>query len=234
LASTFTGLCADHDKELFKLADDEALDTSDKEQLKQYAHRALMKEFHTCVEQSDRFFALELDYIKKGFIKPDTPNGAAEAAIVYAKKSHDLFKYRNKYFDALKGGEKTSEVEHTVIELDNQAPTIAVSSFLSLGHEADGSVIGAMLTVVPVSETRTVAIITCAAAHKDAVKRALPDLFDADTDKKKALSDTILTQVENFTLSLTFYDRWTEEKKKDVAQAFNESKVPEDQELSLF
>jgi hypothetical protein len=98
-ASTFTGLCSEHDNELFKLADTIPLDTSNMEQLEQYAYRAVMKEFHTCVEQSDRFFVLEQDYIKKGFIKPNTPNGAAEAAIAFAAKAQDVFRYRTKHFD---------------------------------------------------------------------------------------------------------------------------------------
>src|SRR5882724_13217404 len=49
-ASTFTGLCAEHDTELFKLADTLPLDTGNKEQLNQYAYRAGMREMHACVE----------------------------------------------------------------------------------------------------------------------------------------------------------------------------------------
>lgn len=238
-ASTFTGLCADHDKELFKLADDQPLDTSSKEQLDQFAYRALMKEFHTCHEQSDRFFALEQDYIKRGLIKANERNGAAEAAITFAKKSQDVFKYRNKYFDGPLEAGKTPEVEHTIIELENQAPTVAVSSFFGVGHEGDGAVIGVMLTVVPVSETKTIAIVTYATDQKDAVKKALPDLFDANAEKKKALSETILQRVENFTLSPTFYDGWTEAKKKAVVKHFNDCVLtgkpsPTDADISLF
>ena len=80
-ASTFTGLCADHDTELFKLADTLPLDTGNKEQLNQYAYRAVMREFHTCVEEGGRFFALEADNIKNGVTNPNTPNAAGRAAI---------------------------------------------------------------------------------------------------------------------------------------------------------
>ena len=92
------------------------------------------------------------------------------------------------------------------IQLDNQKPTVAVSSLFGVGIEDDGALIGVSLTVEPVSETKTTAIVTYATAQAAAVKKALPSLFDANADKKKALSETILERVENFTLSPTFYD----------------------------
>jgi hypothetical protein len=65
-----------------------------------------------------------------------------------------------------------------------------------------------------VSETQTTAIISYASAQAAAVKEALPNLFDPNADKKKALSEAILERVENFVLSPTFYEEWSDEKKK--------------------
>lgn len=222
-ASTFTGLCSEHDTELFKLADTLPIDISNKKQLDQHAYRSVMKEMHTCLHESSHFFALEVANIKGGITKPNARNPAGEMAIVYSDKSWRVLRYRTKNFDIpiLEG--KDPPVEHRIIELEDQTPTVAVSSLFGVGNEQNGDIVGVMLTVLPVSVTKTIAIISYATTQADAVKRALPHLFDANSDKKKALSDTILQRVENLTLSPTFYDAWSEEKKKAVVKYFNDS-----------
>jgi hypothetical protein len=198
-----------------------------------------MKEMHTCLQEGGRFFALEAANIKSGVTKPNTRNAAGEMAIVYSEKARRVFRYRSQNFDIpiLEG--KDPPVEHHIIEIDDQAPTVAVSSLFGVGDKQNGDIIGVMLTVVPVSVTKTVAIISYATSEADAVKEALPDLFDENSDKKKGLSGTILQRVENFTLSPTFYDGWTEEKKKAVVKYFNDSALtgeapPADADISLF
>jgi hypothetical protein len=66
-------------------------------------------------------------------IKTNTRNGAAEAAMIFAEKAQDVFKYRNKHFDGPKEAGKTPDLEHTIIELDNQKPTVAASSLFGVG-----------------------------------------------------------------------------------------------------
>lgn len=238
-ASTFTGLCADHDTELFKLADTHPLDTGNKEQLNQYAYRAVMREFHTCVEEGGRFFALEADNIKNGVTKPNTPNAAGIAAIEFSMRAWRVFRYRTKNFDTPTLEGKDPPVEHHIIELENQKPTVAVSSLFSVGKEQNDDIVGVMLTVVPVSAAKTAAIVSYATAQSKAVKNALPKMFDANADKKKELSEIILQRIENFVLGPVFYDGWTEEKKKNVQKFFNDSATktmepPAGQDLLLF
>ncbi|HWO00781.1 MAG TPA: hypothetical protein VNS63_16095 [Blastocatellia bacterium] len=222
-ASTFTGLCAEHDTELFKLADTLPLDTGNKEQLNRYAYRAGMREMHACVEAGGRFFALEAENIKKGITKPITPNAAGIAALEFSMRAWRVFRYRTKYFDKpiLAGTEPP--VEHHIIDLENQTPSVAVSSLFSVGQAQKNDILGVMLTVVPVSATKTTALVSYATDQVDAVKNALPYLFDANADKKTVLSENILQRVENFVLAPAFYDGWSEEKKKNVQKFFNDS-----------
>lgn len=236
-ALTFTGLCADHDTELFKLADTLPLDTSNKKQLEQHAYRTAMKELHTCIEEGARFFALDADNVQKGLTKPGE-GGAAQMAIIFADKSWRVFRFRTQNFDTPSLEGKDPLIEHRVIVLEGQKPSVAVSSFFGMGNEPNGDIIGGMLSVIPEAD-KTVAILSYATSQKDAVVKAVPDLFDENADKKKALSRTILQRVENFTLSPAFYDSWTEEKKKKVVAYFNESLLtgkapPEGVNMSLF
>jgi hypothetical protein len=53
-ASTFTGLCAKHDTELFKAIDTEPLDVDNCEHLRQLAYRSVMREMHTELANGER------------------------------------------------------------------------------------------------------------------------------------------------------------------------------------
>lgn len=196
-----------------------------------------MKELHTCLEEEARFYALDEDNVKKGITKPGEGT-AAQMARHFAEKSWRLFRYRSQNFDTPLSEGKSPPVEHRIITLDKQKPTLAVSSFFGVGTDKDGDTIGVMLSLIPEAE-KTTALLSYATAQKEPIKKALPDLFDDTADQKKALSHTILQRVENFTLAPTFYDGWSDDKKKKVVEYFNKSletgeAPPKDAEFSLF
>jgi hypothetical protein len=66
-ASTFTGLCATHDQELFKTADTEPLDVKNAKQLNELTYRAVMRELHTCVQAAYRIDLLHQENIRMGW-----------------------------------------------------------------------------------------------------------------------------------------------------------------------
>lgn len=236
-ALTFTGLCSDHDIELFKLADTLPLDTANTTQLEQHAYRTIMKELHTCIEEEVRFCKLHEDQVRAGLVRPGEGR-AAQMQVHFAAKAWRLFRYRSQNFDTPMAKEEALPVEHRIITLEGQKPTLAVSSFFGLGNEKNGDTIGVMLSVIPEAE-KTTAVLSYATAQAEAIKKAIPDLFDDEADEKKALSRLILQRVENFTLAPEFYDAWSEDKKKKVVDYFNKSletgaAPPEDAEFSLF
>lgn len=236
-ALTFTGLCSEHDTELFKLADTLPLDTKNNTQLEQHAYRAIMKELHTCLEEEARFYALHVDEVKNGISKQGE-GSAAQMNHYFAEQSFRLFRYRSRNFDTPLSEGKPALVEHRMITLEGQKPTLAVSSFFGVGSNKDGDTIGVMVTVIPEAE-KTTAVLSYATAQMEAIKKALPELFNDQADQKKALSRTILQRVENFTLAPRFYEGWSDSKKKKVVEYFSESQTtdkapPNDSEFSLF
>jgi hypothetical protein len=231
-ASTFTGLCSRHDNELFKLIDTEALDVGNDKQLDQLALRASMREMHTCLEQGFRMQAAHIENVKTGVTKEGSPDGPGVAAIIFMKKAWHVFRYQGKHF------EREPSLAHQIIELDNQAPTIAAASLFSVAHDKAGNIVGPMLSVLPLSATKTVSVVSYPKSQEAEIKKALPKLFD-DSDKKKALSELILQRVENFALAPATYDSWTVEKKKAVLKYFGDSMLrpappPAGVDLSLF
>jgi hypothetical protein len=237
-ASTFTGLCAEHDAKLFKLADTEPVDVANKKQLEQFAYRAVMRELHTCLEAGNRFQLAHEENLKSGATKVNQPDGAGIAAVAFWEKAWRVFRYRSHFDEALLKGEALA-LEHHIIELAQQAPTIAVSSLFSVAHNEAGDIVGPTLTVVPVDATRTVAIISYPKEQAQAVKEGLPKLFESSADKRAELLKVILQRVENFTLSPKFYNSWSEQKRKQVLDTFTSTLVeakalPDNVDLSLF
>jgi hypothetical protein len=231
-ASTFTGLCSGHDTELFKLIDTEALDVGNAEQMKQLAYRALMRELHTCLEGGYRFQLAHIENIKTGVTKKNEPDGPGIFAVIFWEKAWRIFRYQGKHFIS------EPDLVYHVIELNDQTPSVAVSSIFSVAHDEAGDIVGPMLNVVPVGATKTVAVVSYPKSQAEAIKKGLPGLFD-ESDKKKALSELILQRVENFVLAPAVYDAWTEDKKKDVLKFFNDSAIepkepPEGVDLLLF
>ena len=64
--------------------------------------------------------------------------------------------------------------------LSSQAPVLAASAFFSTGFAANGDVIGPTLNVVPLNESKSVAVLSYPAEQEAEVTAALTDLFDAD------------------------------------------------------
>jgi hypothetical protein len=231
-------ISAAKEADLFKLADTQPLDVTNKEQLDQLAYRAVMREMHTCLQSANRFQLAHLDNVKKGITKANEPDGPGTAAIVFWEKAWRVFRYRSRFDEAFLKGERPA-LEHHVIELNDQAPTVAVSSLFSVDHDQAGDIIGPTLTVVPVDATKTVAILSYPKDQAQAITAKLPEFFDDAADKRKALSQLILQRVENFTLAPKFYDGWSDEKKKQVLQVFTENMMelkspPENADINLF
>jgi hypothetical protein len=197
-----------------------------------------MREMHTCLESANRFQLSHLDNVKKGITKGNEPDGPGAAALVFWEKAWRVFRYRSRFDEAFLKGERPP-LEHHVIELNDQSPTVAVSSLFSVDHDQAGDIIGPTLTVVPVDGTKTVAILSYPKDQAQAITAKIPELFDDAADKRKALSKLILQRVENFTLAPKFYDGWSNEKKKQVLQVFTDNMIelkfpPENADINLF
>jgi hypothetical protein len=217
-ASTFTGLCAEHDAVLFKLADAEPLDVKNKEQLGQLAHRAVMRELHARLEWAYRIDSLHEDNVKNGLVSEDAPN----PAIPFWERGWRVIRFRGTFFDSPMSKGKAPALEHYIIELVDQKPTVAASSLFAVEHDKGGDIVGAMLTVVPVDAKKTVAIVSYPKKQTKVVKKNLSALFEPkESDSARTeLSKLIIQRVENFALAPIFYNTWPDDKKKRVLDAF--------------
>lgn len=232
-ASTFTGLCAEHDAELFKLVDTQPIDVKNKEQLGQLAYRAVMRELHTRIEWAYRIDLQHEDNVMNGLVGEDAPN----PAVPFWDRGWRVIRFRGTFFDSPMSKGKVPALEHHVIELAEQKPTIAASSLFAVEHDKAGDIVGAMLTVLPVDLKKTIAIVSYPKKQKKVVEKGLSDLFEAkgSVTAKTELSKLVIQRVENFVLAPTFYNAWSDDKKKRVLDAFEGSgELADDEDFSLF
>src|SRR5262249_55137686 len=240
-ASTFTGLCSKHDIELFKSIDTEPLDVDNCEHLRQLAYRSVMRELHAHLLNSERTWAVHEQFCKaKGLDPTEVATGASIVSLNHDKKGLEVLNYRNKHFDAPLSEGKTPDLRHLIITMDGQAPVLAASALFSTGFTAKGDIIGPTLNVIPLSETNSVAIISCPTEQETEVSVALARVFDADEKTLKyELAKLIIQRVENFVLCPAHYEKWSDDKKARVLREFEATmaepkEIADHEDLNIF
>jgi hypothetical protein len=122
----------------------------------------------------------------------------------------------------------------------DKKPVLAASSLFSTGFTEEGDIIGPTLNIVPLSATKTAAIISYPREQETTVKASLAKVFDADEKTLKyELAKLVLQRVENFTLSPARYDTWSEDKRARVLKEFEASlkepkDIPDHPDLNIF
>jgi hypothetical protein len=241
-ATTFTGLCAKHDAELFKEIDTKPLDVDNCVQRRQLAYRSVMKEMHTELANAERAWATHTQICEsEGEADPkETVTTAYLHYVEFNKKAQEVYSYRRKHFDTPAEEGKTPNLRHLIIEMDNQKPVLAASSLFSTGFTADGEMIGPTLNIVPLNATKTVAIISYPAEQQVAVKASLAKVFNAgEKTLKYELAKLVIHRVENFTLSPAHYYSWSVDKRARVLREFEASfterkEIPDHADLNIF
>ena len=84
------------------------------------------------------------------------------------------WRYRHRYYDEPLLRQSFDVVEHDVIALNDQAPCLAASSFITLKDvPVDQALAGVAINILPVSETLTVAVFSYAKQDQGIVRAAL-------------------------------------------------------------
>jgi hypothetical protein len=132
-------------------------------------------------------------------------------------------------------------VEHDVLGLDDQAPCLAASSFITVKDvPINEELVGVAINILPVSETRTVAAFSYAKKDRGSVRAALDRILASTGDTQRyELSNLVLSRISNVLISPRHFDQWSGERKKKIADAFvrtveSEQDVGEDADFMLF
>jgi hypothetical protein len=150
------------------------------------------------------------------------------------------WRYREKYFDQPLLAGNFGTLAHDVIVLQSR-PCLAASSFVAMKDiDLAGDLVGTAINILPVTDTKTVAVFSYASQDRGAVRAMLDRMLKATGDYQKyELSKLILSRISNILISPRHFVTWSSEKTRKVTEAFLasvqlQSDVEEDLDLMLF
>jgi hypothetical protein len=151
------------------------------------------------------------------------------------------WRYRYRYYDEPLLRQSFDGVEHDVIDLKDQAPCLAASSFITLKDvPVDQDLIGVAINILPVSETSTVSVFSYAKKDQGVVHAVLDRVLGSTGDVQKyELSKLVLSRISNILISPRHFDQWSAEKMKKITDAFvgtvhSQQDVGDDVNFMLF
>jgi hypothetical protein len=130
-ASTFTGLCAPHDEELFRPIDREPLDLANPKHGFLLAYRGLLREAHASRKSAIDVQAGYLAGAREGLWPRDSPSRPGEAAVEGMMASFLVHAVEAQFGESFAKAE-WERVAHRVLRLTVR-PTLAVNSMISTG-----------------------------------------------------------------------------------------------------
>jgi len=222
VASTFTGLCGEHDAEIFRPIDTKPLDTSDPEQLFLLAYRSVTRELHATMEGAMRIQSAYNRQVERGEVPGDEPSEIGIEATQHLLKAYGAWNYRHKHFDQALLQRRFDAIKHSVFVIKDEPPILAASSFFSVDHKPWGKPFAAIaLNIVPTSSSETVVVFSYAAPHSGKARRHVaPIMLRKGRERKFELSCLLIDRAENFFLSPSTVKHWSDEKRQLIETTF--------------
>ncbi len=240
LATTFAGLCAEHDQEIFAHIDRQPFDPGNPQHLFLIAYRAAFRELHVTCAAGSKLQTGYRERVKAGLDPKDSPSPAGIKALDQMILAHETYMYKTAFDEAYLGGD-FARVVHNVIDISTPQPTVAACALFSVhGVERNGDWVRACLNILPLSTTRSVAVFSYLPADAPLAREMLGRiLFSQGEYQKYELSRRLLNSCENFVLAPAYFDSWTARKKDVVREYFvgtilQEDVTNEDPDLFLF
>jgi len=230
-ATTFTGLCAEHDSDIFKEIDTEELNVDDDRQLYLLAYRSVLRELHATMHGAGMIQSAYQQRVEMGLDPKDQPSSAGMEAIFHMIKAWRTYRYRCQ-FDQLEESDCYEGLVHFIKKLDTSAPTIAASVLFGVGkYSTEEDLIGVVLNIVPLNANKTVIVFSYLKEHESDVKNAYPELYEAEGYYLAYVVTKLLLEYgENLVLCPKYYNTWSEEKRVCILEYFKKTLLEEDHE----
>lgn len=224
-ATTFTGLCDDHDSLLFKTIDTMAFDPNNTEQLFLLAYRAVLRELHSKMKGAIDVQNVYSRGAEQGHFNPEVADQPMLMAIGAMSEAWSFYRYKCSYDSIYNSGDYTL-IEHNIEYVDGLLPSIAVSSVYShidnmkyLPDRLDPKC--TVLNVFPCHSGYFV-LFSYIKAHKNIVAPYFERVTSAQQHYKLyLLSKLVLMHCENFVISPTFHKGIPETDHKTILSYFS-------------
>lgn len=219
-ATTFTGLCGEHDAQIFRPIDKNPISSRDDEHLFLLAYRSVLREIHAVSTGAVKNQLAYQEKVRLGLIPGDVPTGDGMRAVEFIANAYESYEYKRK-FDAAYIAGQYNRVQHLCFFEDSYSPTIAVSALFSLDDiPVEHDVPRIALNVFP-SETGVSIVFSFLASEAAQVLPFLRPFMSLSGEMLlELLSARILISCENFVLSPRFWSAISLLRKRAIAELF--------------
>jgi len=219
-ATTFAGLCSQHDDALFSPIEKSPIDFSNPEHRFLLAYRATFYELHATMAAGS---ATQLAYQKRIEVGVDPSNTLTPTGLFATHRlmvAYETWMYKAVYDEAYLD-RNFSAINHELIELEVARPTLAASGLFSIGSDRRDLLIGVCITVLPRSPTTTSVLVSYLPQHRRRVRHALYSMLRTNGETQKIeISRRLLNECENFVLSPSFVRSWSPERRARILDLF--------------
>ena len=229
-ATTFAGLCAEHDRATFAPIDRELFDPGNPQHRFLVAYRATFHELHATCEAGSKVQSAYLERVKRGLDPKDSPSPAGMVALDFMIRAYETYMYKTA-FDAAYLSSDFAGIAHDVIDIRTSRPTVAACALFSqYGVDRhDGEAVRVCLNILPLTATRSVAVFAYLPADAPLAREMLkPILLSAGEQQKYELSRRLLNSCGNFVLAPAYFDSWSDRKRAVVREYFVRTILEED------
>lgn len=221
-ATTFLGLCGDHDTELFRPIEQEPIDVNKPEHLFLLAYRAAYRGLYTEMDTGAKVQQSYLERIEHGLEPKNQPSPAGLYATQLLIQAYETFQYKTT-LDQAYLSRKWETLNHDVRLLDCQAPSLAVSALFSPNSTAEEPRYVAF-SVVPITKTCTAIILSHLRSDSRQIRRQFRSLLRAERQRLAyETSRLVLNSCENFVLAPMLYETWPDAKRNAIMNYFKKT-----------
>lgn len=145
-------------------------------------------------------------------------------ALSYLMNSH-LTQLCKEHYDKAYKEENWELIRHHIIRLENQRPAIACSQLFSVDYiRFRDDILRIVLNIFPLSNSETVIIFSFTESEEDlAVNYLQSKVYGEKNILKYFLSKLVIENTSNFFISPLIFGKWSQEKKSDILQYFEET-----------
>lgn len=220
-ATTFKGLCNNHDTKIFYKIDTQPIDLSNAEHVFLLTYRAILKELATLIKTAKAMQRSYLYKVELGEVSGTEPSTEGIIPVIQIGKAYDFYEYKKK-FDNLYLTKEFSKIRWKYLELYNE-PTFAVSSIftpMEMSSNINEEPERISVNIFPY-EDKIHALFSCLAEEEKQMNTYTDPIFQAsDYYQKYLISKLVLRNCENIVFSPDFFSKWSMEKKENILAFF--------------
>lgn len=241
IATTFTGLCAKHDRALFSPIENDSIKLTDRQHLFLLAYRAVLKEAYDSTKAMVDTHLTYFKGIELGLWPGDVPSDAGIHDLDMKILAFQTFLVRG-FFDEAYRNSDWDAVDHKVFYCQSR-PALAVNSMFTtdLPSNVTDTAAYTMLNIFPEDCRTTAVIFSFLREDRTQAEAAFGDIWSRNERyyQQYQLSKLILKNAGNFAISPMLYEKFEEKKINNIRKYFiknigHSSYEMEDPDLFLF